>query len=140
MHIRSFTRRDTKQTVALWQTTGVLTPGRDPLTDIFDCLGSGRGRILVAEKQGNLCATIMCGHDHKRGWLYYVAVDPACRGRGLGGQILAAGEDWVRSQGFHLCSLTVAEQARHNLRYYLNHGYVAEPNALASGVMLTKTL
>ena len=142
--IRNFTSGDTGQVAALWQTTGVLTPGRDPAADISDCLTSGRGGILVAEKQGGLCATVMCGHDHKRGWLYYVAVAPAFQGRGLGAQILAAGEDWVRSRGFHLCSLTVAEEARHNVRYYLRHGYAVEPNSSehrrAQGVILTKTL
>ncbi len=34
-----------------------------------------------------------------RGWVYYLAVDVAQRGRGLGRQMMEACEDWVRSRG-----------------------------------------
>jgi ribosomal protein S18 acetylase RimI-like enzyme len=37
----------------------------------------------AAHHEGQLVATVLCGHDGWRGWLYHVAVAPAWRRRGI---------------------------------------------------------
>ncbi len=37
-------------------------------------------------------------HDGHRGWLYYVAVDPARRGAGMGRHMVAHAEAWLAGQ------------------------------------------
>ena len=41
----------------------------------------------------------MVGHDGHRGWFYYLAVDPALRGRGFGRAMTQAGEAWLTARG-----------------------------------------
>jgi GNAT superfamily N-acetyltransferase len=40
----------------------------------------------------------MAGHDRHRGWLYYVATAPDCQSQGIGRQMVAAGEEWLRDR------------------------------------------
>ena len=41
----------------------------------------------------------MAGDDGHRGWLYYLAVAPELQRTGLGRQMVAAAEDWLRARG-----------------------------------------
>ena len=126
--IRAFDTADTGPVTALWERAGVLGPHADPAADIRDCLESGRGALRLALLDGEIAGTVMCGHDTRRGWLYYVAVDPDRRGRGLGRRLVGVGEDWVRAAGFELCSLMVRDDRVHNISFYRRLGYRIEPD------------
>ena len=39
---------------------------------------------VVAEKDGKIVGSILCGHDGRRGYLYHVCVDEAYRRHGIG--------------------------------------------------------
>ena len=39
---------------------------------------------VVAEEDGKIVGTILCGHDGRRGCFYHVCVDPGYRRRGIG--------------------------------------------------------
>ncbi len=39
---------------------------------------------VVAEEDGKIVGSILCGHDGRRGCFYHVCVDPAYRRRGIG--------------------------------------------------------
>jgi ribosomal protein S18 acetylase RimI-like enzyme len=40
----------------------------------------------------------MVGHDHKRGWVHYLAVAPDCRFLGIGRRLMRAAENWMRDR------------------------------------------
>ena len=54
----------------------------------------------------------MVGHDGHRGWVYYVAVDPASPGKGFGRAIMDAAEDWLRETGIQKLQLMVRHGQR----------------------------
>jgi len=65
----------------------------------------------------------MVGHDGHRGWVYYLAVDAAQRGRGLGRQMMEACEDWVRSRGIPKIQLMVRATNQGTIGFYEHLGY-----------------
>ncbi len=84
---------------ALWVRCGLTRPWNDPRADIAFARKSANTAILVAKRDGALCASVMAGHDGHRGWLYYVAVDPDQQRTGLGRRMTQAAEDWLRQRG-----------------------------------------
>jgi GNAT superfamily N-acetyltransferase len=56
--------------------------------------------------------------------LNQLAVDPALRGRGIGGRLLDLAEARARELGFPSASLDTAEGAEHLLRLYRRRGYL----------------
>lgn len=71
-----------------------------------------------------LVATAMVGHDGHRGWVYYIAVDPARRDEGLGRTIARAAEDWLTERGVVKVQLMVRHSSHELLGFYEQLGYV----------------
>lgn len=65
----------------------------------------------------------MVGVDGHRGWVYYLAVDPDRQGTGLGRQLMAAAEEWLRGAGAPKVQLMVRGTNRVVLGFYERLGY-----------------
>src|ERR1700761_5100739 len=86
--------------IALWQAAGLVQLWNDPGADIAAALNCPTATILAAhDEAGALTGTVMAGYDGHRGWLYYVASDPARRGQGIGAALMKTAEDWLAEQG-----------------------------------------
>ena len=92
VRIRSFAVADTEAVVALWRAAGLVVPWNDPYRDIERKLTVQPELFLVAEAGGAVAGTAMVGYDGHRGWVNYLAVDPAPRGGGLGARLMAEAE------------------------------------------------
>ena len=84
MRIRPFAEGDTESVVALWEACGLVVPWNDPRRDIQRKLTEQPELFVVGEVDDRIVATVMGGYDGHRGWLNYLAVDPAERRSGLG--------------------------------------------------------
>ena len=93
--IRAITPADIDAVCALWERCGLVRPWNDPAQDIAFCLASGHGTVLVGVEDDRAVASVMTGHDGHRGWVYYLAVEPAFQGRGHGRAMMAAAEAWL---------------------------------------------
>ncbi|WP_371999004.1 GNAT family acetyltransferase (plasmid) [Tistrella mobilis] len=116
--------------VALWQACNLVMPYNDPLDDIAFARGRSHSEVLVGRLDGRPVASVMAGHDGHRGWLYYVAVDPACRHQGLGADIVTAGEDWLRRHGVRKVLLMIRETNTAVKAFYEKVGYNAVPRVV----------
>ena len=81
---RTITDADTDAVIALWHAAGITRPWNDPATDLAFARRGSHATVLVGEQAGRIVATVMVGEDGHRGWVYYVAADPALHGTGLG--------------------------------------------------------
>lgn len=124
MRIEPLPERLYDAAVRLWQDSGLTRPWNDPEADLLRAAGGGSSCVLAALGNDDaLLATAMVGHDGHRGWVYYLAVDAAQRGRGLGRQMMAVCEDWVRSRGIPKIQLMVRETNRAAVGFYEHLGY-----------------
>ena len=110
--IRPYGDDDFAGCTALWERCGLTCWYNDPSLDIPRWQRSGCAEIFVAERGGEIVGTVCCGHDGHRGWLYYVAVDPALQGAGLGRRIVRHAEDSISAYLVFIGGCTGARAGR----------------------------
>ena len=68
--------------------------------------------VTIAQAFGAPDATsvVMTGFDGHRGWVYYLAVSPEHRRKGLGRALMVAAEAWLRERGAPKIQLMVREE------------------------------
>jgi ribosomal protein S18 acetylase RimI-like enzyme len=123
MHIRPFGESDRAQTVSLWERCGLIVPWNDPHADIDRKLRVQPELFLVGEIGGAVVATAMGGYDGHRGWVFYLAVDPALRRRGLGRMIMEHLEGLLRERGCPKINLEIRRSNLGVVRFYERIGY-----------------
>ena len=106
MTIRPMTMDDYPAVFALWNAS--LTSARD-IDDSPQAIGAflsrNPGISVVAELDGQITGSILCGHDGRRGSLYHVTVSTAHRRCGVGQAMVRACLDALRAGGIHRCAL-----------------------------------
>ena len=123
MIIRDIRDADIDQVIAVWHAAGVARPWNDPVRDIGFARRDPHSTVLVADRSGQIVATAMVGEDGHRGWVYYVATDPAHQGGGLGRAILAAAEAWLAARGVWKVQLLVRGDNLSVQHFYQQLGY-----------------
>jgi ribosomal protein S18 acetylase RimI-like enzyme len=130
MRIRPFARGDTERVVELWSECGLTRPWNDPLKDIARKLTVQPDLFLVGEEDGSVMATAMIGFDGHRGWVSYLAVDPASRGRGHAAALMAEGERLLIELGCPKIMLMVRAENTGVIELYEHFGYATERTVL----------
>lgn len=125
--IRTFADSDTAAMAGLWDICGLTRPWNDPAADIALARQTPTAEIFVGVIDDRIVASAMCGSDGHRGWVYYVAVDPAFRGRGYGRDMMARAEAWLADQGVPKIELMVRSENTAVQRFYEAIGYNVEP-------------
>lgn len=122
--VSAVTWDDERAVVALWEAAGLTRPWNDPSADLRSPLETPTSTVLGARgADGALVGTVMVGYDGHRGWVYYLAVDEAQRGTGLGRALMVAAEAWLVSQGAPKVQLMVRKTNTAVLGFYAALGY-----------------
>jgi ribosomal protein S18 acetylase RimI-like enzyme len=125
--IRPYRRSDKKAVAALWREVFPGAPSwNEPETDIERKLKVQREFFLVALERGSLIGTAMAGFDGHRGWVYYVAVSPAHRRRGVGAALMQRVERALADFGCPKLNLQVRSGNREAEEFYTRLGYHVE--------------
>ena len=130
LNIRAFDDADSHALASLWRACDLVRPYNDPATDISQARASGCAEIFVGEINGHIVASVLVGDDGHRGWLYYVAVDPAHRGKGFGRQIVAAAEHWLKLRGREKAQLMIRSDNSAVQDFYAALGYGEQERVL----------
>lgn len=121
--IRPFTRADTEAVVALWHAARLTRPWNDPHRDIERKLAVQPELFLVADDAGAVVGSVMAGYDGHRGWLYYLASDPARRGQGIARALVATAEERLLAMGCPKVQLMVRPDNEAAQGFYDALGY-----------------
>lgn len=87
--------------LTLWRRSG------QPAEDVAAILRAGSAAVLVGRLRGHVRASVVVGHDGRRGRIHHVAVDPGYARRGYGRTMVLAAEDWLRGQEIRLVELSI---------------------------------
>ncbi|MET0726251.1 MAG: GNAT family acetyltransferase [Leifsonia sp.] len=126
LRVRRFQRDDTERVVALWRACGLVVPWNDPHLDIARKVAEQPDLFLVGEDDGLLVASVMVGYDGHRGWMNYLAVDPAAQGRGHGRALVAEAERMLTERGCPKLNLQVRGSNASAIGFYEAIGYAVD--------------
>jgi len=126
IQIRAFQEPDGEAVVALWAACGLLRPWNDPRKDIARKLAVQRDLFLVGWIGDRIVGTVMAGYDGHRGWINYLAVDPAERAQGRGRALMAEAERLLRAAGCPKLNLQVRATNAAAVEFYRRLGYVQD--------------
>lgn len=127
MAIEEAAADDREDVVALWHAAGLTRPWNDPAADFDRAVAGDTSAILMVREGGALLGTAMVGEDGHRGWVYYLAVAEAARGRGHGRALMAAAESWLRARGSPKLQLMVRTGNDAAIGFYRALGLEPQP-------------
>jgi len=126
MKIRPFQSEDATAVISLWSVCGLLAPQNDPAKDIDRKMQVNSGGFLVGEAHGRIIASCMAGYEGHRGWINYLAVSPEHRRRGVGRQMMAAAEAYLKTSGCPKINLQVRASNTEVMAFYAALGFVVD--------------
>jgi ribosomal protein S18 acetylase RimI-like enzyme/glutaredoxin len=139
MKIRPYREADQKAVVALWRDVFPDAPAwNEPVADVERKLTVQRELFLVALEGDVVLGTAMAGYDGHRGWVYYVAVAPVSRRRGVGRALMERAETSLAALGCPKLNLQVRAGNRGAVAFYERLGYGVEER-MSMGKRLTPT-
>lgn len=105
--IRSMTIEDYDKVYALWmQISGFgIRSVDDSREGIGRFLKRNPGCSVVAEKNGEIVGSILCGHDGRRGCLYHVCVGKEHRKQGIGKAMVVFAMEALKKEQINKVSL-----------------------------------
>ncbi len=115
------------EVIALWKACGLTRPWNDPAADYRLAVANETSVILLAHSEAELVASVLTGFDGHRGWVYYLAVAPDARKRGLGKKMMEAAEAWLRERNAPKIQLMVRDDNEAAIGFYKALGYEVQP-------------
>lgn len=123
MLIRPFRPEDVEAVIALWKRCDLVRAWNDPHKDIQRKLLVRPDLFLVGRVDDHIVASVMAGYEGHRGWLNYLAVDPAHQRRGHARAIVAEAERLLRAAGCPKINLQVRDSNHRAIEFYRKLGY-----------------
>lgn len=106
-NIRSMTIEDYEEVYSLWlKISGFGMRSMDDSREgIARFLNRNPGCSVVAEREGRIVGSILCGHDGRRGCLYHVCVHPDFRKQGIGKAMVVFAMEALKKEEINKVSL-----------------------------------
>ena len=127
MNIRAYQSADEAAVVDLWRRCDLVRPWNDPHKDISRKLRVNPEMFLVAVIDDTIVGTAMAGYEGHRGWINYLAVDPAHRRRGVARAMMERVEELLRVAGCPKINLQVRSGNEEVIAFYKSLGYQVDP-------------
>ncbi len=126
LEYRSFRLADEAGVRRLWDRCELTRPWNDPAKDMRRKLQVQPEHFQVALDGDRPVGSVMAGYDGHRGWVYYVAVDPDYRRRGIGRRLMEMAEKALKAQGCPKVNLQVRRGNTAVLDFYEKLGYKSD--------------
>ncbi len=122
-NIRPLRASDFEAVRRLWASSEGLGVGPgDSQEGIARFVERNPGLSLVVEEAGAIVASILCGHDGRRGFIYRLAVAPAQRRKGLAADLVRRSITGLKAAGIERCLLMVQVDNEDARRFWTSIG------------------
>ena len=116
---------DYAQIHALWKKTeGIGLGESDDRAGIAQFIARNPDLSLVATSRGRIVATVLCGHDGRRGYLHHLAVDRRWRHQGIGRALVTASLEKLSAAGIPKCNLFLFASNTEGRAFWKRLGWV----------------
>jgi len=126
MQIRPFLDSDEAAVIALWEAAGLTRSWNDPRKDIARKQAVQREGFLVGTEDAVVMASVMVGYDGHRGWINYLAVDPAHRMKGHARTLMREAERLLEAAGCPKVNLQIRTSNASVIEFYKAIGYAQD--------------
>ena len=109
--------------IELWQKCNLTRPWNNPESDIERKLKVNPDLFLVGLIDDTVVATVMGGYEGHRGWVNYLAVDPAYQRNGLGRKMMEELEKRILSTECPKINLQIRTDNTDAILFYKSIGY-----------------
>jgi ribosomal protein S18 acetylase RimI-like enzyme len=110
----------------------LLVPSNNPKMDIERKLQQNPDLFFVGEVEGKIVSTCMSGYDGHRGWIYYLAVSPRLRRKGIAVRMVRHAERALKTLGCPKIDLMVRNSNEGVIAFYHKIGYNDDPVVVLS--------
>ncbi|MGD9093967.1 MAG: GNAT family acetyltransferase [Anaerolineales bacterium] len=141
VEIRLYEEKDEVAVAALWREVFPESPSWNrPELDIQRKLAVQRELFLVATHNVTLLGTVMAGYDGHRGWIYYLAVDPKYRHKGIATALMTSVEERLARIGCPKINLQVRAGNEDVIAFYEKLGYRIEPRVSMGKLLIHSSI
>ncbi|THB73442.1 MAG: GNAT family N-acetyltransferase [Desulfobacteraceae bacterium] len=122
--IRPFQPDDYDRAFTLWQNSdGVGLSSADSRENILAYLLRNKGTSFVAEEEQRIIATILGGHDGRRGYIHHLCVHDGYRRQGLGNMLVTHCLDALKALGIQKCHIFILNDNHTGLAFWKQIGW-----------------
>ena len=122
--VRSMLETDYDAAIAFWKSMdGIGLSDADSREGISRYLAHNPGMSLIAEYQGELVGTLLCGHDGRRGYLHHLSVALPYRKKGMGKRLVEEGVARLARDGITRCHIFVFPDNEQGLAFWRRLGF-----------------
>ncbi|PJF40316.1 MAG: GNAT family N-acetyltransferase [Chloroflexi bacterium] len=123
--IRAMQPRDYADVRTLWEATeGIGLSQSDSREQITQFLERNPGLSFVALADAQIVATILCGHDGRRGYIHHLAVAETHRRRGIATALLDKSLAQLKTLNIHKCNLFLFRDNQIGQAYYKHKNWI----------------
>ena len=127
IHIEAMQPADHAAVIELWNACEGVRANESP-EELARILDRNPGLCLVARAVGSLASTslagaVLCGHDGRRGYLYHLGVDRACRRRGIATQLVDRCLAELTRLGIRRCTIFLIRGNADGEAFWRSHGW-----------------
>lgn len=127
--IEPMSSADFDAVLRLWKNTeGMGLTDSDTRKRTAQYLDRNPGLSLVARHENEIVATVLCGHDGRRGYLYHLAVAAKHRRHGLGKKLVRLCLAQLEELGILKCNAYVFADNADGESFWLRNGWEPRPN------------
>lgn len=126
--IRRLTIDDYNDILRVWADAGLehRPLGRDSRAMIAKEMHFPGAAYFGYFDNGWMIGTVIANFDGRRGWINRLAVDPDCRGRGIGGELIREGENFLRSVGAIVMTALIHERNSPSMTCFEKEGFLCQ--------------
>lgn len=126
--IKQLTIDDYDEIIRVWSFAGLpfKPKGRDRRDKIEKEMSNPNCAFFGLFENGRMIALVIANFDGRRGWINRLAVDPERRGKGIGKQLIARAEDFLRGIGAVVICALIEDINYPSISCFQSAGYSVE--------------
>ncbi len=124
INIHEMSMDDYQEIYSLWEMSdNIGLSNADSHHGIGIFLERNPGMSFTAWKEGKLVATVLCGHDGRRGYIHHLMVHPEYRRQGLGQSLVSRCMFALTRIGIQKCHLFIFEDNQGGVKFWESLGW-----------------